>query len=106
MIFFPIIETIDFSILFYFLIRKVFQDVDHIIAHSKTMPPTHPMAYDPWRAFYRYPCKNIITHSVSTVYSLYLLQKLFGLTVKLKILKKKSFENDKNFNQSNWSSVF
>ena len=52
MIFFPIIETIDFSIPFYFLILKVFQDVDHIIAHSKTMPPTQPMAYGPLRAFY------------------------------------------------------
>ena len=35
MIFFPIIQTIDCSILFYFFIRKVFQDVDYIITLSK-----------------------------------------------------------------------
>ena len=60
MIFFPFVETIDFSILlFHFFIRKVIQGVDHIIIHSKTMPLTHPMVYSPWRAFYGYPYKNL-----------------------------------------------
>ena len=42
MIFFPIIHSDNrFQYIILFFIRKVFQDVDHITTHSKTMPPIH-----------------------------------------------------------------